>query len=75
MYLPRNQHAESLFDDRRPWHQAEPHTIIEHGKAATGEHEAAPVDAGHALAIGRQTVFQPGFGGNILGSPNHIPIA
>ncbi len=44
MYLRRNQHAESLFDDRRPWYQAEPHTIIELDKAATGEHEAAPIE-------------------------------
>jgi len=47
MYLSRNQHAESLFDDRRPWYQAEPNTII----AADGQHADTEVDCCCALQI------------------------
>ncbi|MNF18237.1 hypothetical protein D3C80_2222070 [compost metagenome] len=48
---------ESLFDDGLPWHQTESLTIIEHGITSTGEYDATPVDACHALAIKHWSVL------------------
>lgn len=75
MYLRRNRHTESLFDDRPPWHQAEPHAIIEHGVAPAGQHDAAAVDTRHALAIGHGPVLQASFGGQVLRGMRYIPAA
>src|SRR2546427_5441101 len=72
MYLRRNRHPESLFDDRPPWHQAEPHAIIEHGVAPAGQHDAAAVDTRHALAIGHGPVLQASFGGQVLRGMRYI---
>ncbi len=75
MYLCRNQHAESLFDDRLPRHQAEPHTVIQHRVAPAGQHEAAAVDTRHALPLSYRTMLQARISGNVLRGLRHFPIA
>jgi len=48
-----------------PRNEAESHAVIEHGVAPAGKHDAAPVDAGHALPIGHRAMLQAGFGRNL----------
>lgn len=55
-----------LFDHRPPRHQAESHAVIQHRVATAGEHDVAPVDAGHTLSVGQRAMFQSDFGGDVL---------
>jgi hypothetical protein len=55
-----------LFDHWPPRHQAESHAVIEHRVAPAGEHDGAPVDAGHALSVGHWPMLQAGFSGDVL---------
>lgn len=66
---------QSLLDHRSPRHQAKAHAVIEHRVTPAGEHERAPVDAGHALTVGDGPMLQSGFGGNVLGGLRQFPIA
>lgn len=64
-----------LLDHRLPRHQREAHAVIEHRVAPAGEHDAAPVDAGHALTVGHRAMRQAGIGGNVLRGLRQLPVA
>ena len=53
----------------------ESHAVTEHRVALAGEHERTPVDAVHALPVGRQAMFQAGVGCDVLRDLGQLPIA
>ncbi len=51
--------AQPLFDYWLPRHQGETHADSEHCVASTAEHDAAPLDADHALPVGYRPYTWP----------------
>lgn len=58
--------TQALLDHRFPRHQRESSSIIKHRVAPTGEHDAAPKDAGHTLPLRHGPMLQAGVCGNVL---------
>ncbi len=65
--------SQSLLDHWPPRHQAESHTVIQHCVAPADKHEAAPVDAGHALPFRNRSMLQASFRCYVLRSLAQLP--
>jgi len=55
-----------FFQNRPPGHEAEAQAVLEHGEAATGEHEGAAIDAAYALSVLNDAMLHAGLTGDLL---------